>query len=151
MAAVGDDLRADLHQLTMPFTPSVERSSHNSPLIKSRTSRLDTLCCVSLSLSNAPQYVEVRKQRRDFVNGLIRSEAVGVESDRRPGSMSGLSRPGPDSAFAPICTITASLRRRGTARAQVRHHFNQERHLVTRSVYKQRRSAALTEWLALAA
>ena len=31
------------------------------------------------------------------------------------------------------------------------HHFNQERHLVTRQVYKQRRSAALAEWSALAA
>ena len=34
--------------------------------------------------------------------------------------------------------------------AQVHNHFNQERHLVTRQVYKQRRSAALTEWRALA-
>ena len=33
----------------------------------------------------------------------------------------------------------------------VHHHFNQERHLVTRSVYKQRRSAASEEWRALAA
>ena len=31
------------------------------------------------------------------------------------------------------------------------NHFNQERHLVTRQVYKQRRSAALAEWSALAA
>jgi putative transposase len=29
---------------------------------------------------------------------------------------------------------------------QVHNHFNQERHLVTREVYKQRRSAALAEW-----
>ena len=35
--------------------------------------------------------------------------------------------------------------------AQVHNHFNQERHLVTRQVYKQRRSAALAEWRALAA
>ena len=34
--------------------------------------------------------------------------------------------------------------------AQVYNHFNQERHLVTRQVYKQRRSIALTEWRALA-
>jgi len=34
---------------------------------------------------------------------------------------------------------------------QVHNHFNQERDLVTRSVYKQRRSAALAEWRALAA
>jgi putative transposase len=35
--------------------------------------------------------------------------------------------------------------------AQVHNHFNQERHLVTREVYKQRRSAALVEWRALIA
>ena len=35
--------------------------------------------------------------------------------------------------------------------AQVHNHFNQERHLVTRQVYKQRRLAALEEWRALAA
>jgi len=35
--------------------------------------------------------------------------------------------------------------------AQVHNHYNQERHLVTREVYKQRRSAALAEWRALAA
>ena len=35
--------------------------------------------------------------------------------------------------------------------AQVHNHFNQERHLVTWQVYKQRRSTALAEWRALAA
>ena len=35
--------------------------------------------------------------------------------------------------------------------AQVHNHFNQERHLVRREVYKQRRSAALAEWRAIAA
>ena len=35
--------------------------------------------------------------------------------------------------------------------AQVHNHFNQERHLVPREVYKQRRSAALAEWRAIAA
>jgi putative transposase len=35
--------------------------------------------------------------------------------------------------------------------AQVHNHFNQERHLVGREIYKQRRSAALGEWRALIA
>ena len=35
--------------------------------------------------------------------------------------------------------------------AQVHNHFNHERHLITRQVYKQRRSATLAEWRALAA
>jgi putative transposase len=35
--------------------------------------------------------------------------------------------------------------------AQVHNHFDQERHLVTRRVYKRRRLAALADWRALVA
>jgi putative transposase len=34
----------------------------------------------------------------------------------------------------------------GSVHAQVHNHFNQERHLVDRQTYRQRRSAALAEW-----
>ena len=44
-----------------------------------------------------------------------------------------------------------TLQKFSSVHAQVHNQFNQERHLVTRQVYKQRRSAALAEWLALAA
>jgi putative transposase len=44
-----------------------------------------------------------------------------------------------------------TLQKFSSVHAQVYNHFNQERHLVTRSVYKQRRSAALAKWRALAA
>jgi putative transposase len=44
-----------------------------------------------------------------------------------------------------------TLQKFSSIHAQVRNHFNQERHLVTRKVYKQRRSAALEEWRALMA
>jgi putative transposase len=44
-----------------------------------------------------------------------------------------------------------TLQKFSSVHAQVQNHFNQERHLVTRQVYKQRRSIALTEWRALAA
>src|SRR5208282_5659187 len=44
-----------------------------------------------------------------------------------------------------------TLQKFSSVQAQVHNHFNQERHLVTRQVYKQRRSAALAEWRALAA
>src|SRR5215471_2053555 len=44
-----------------------------------------------------------------------------------------------------------TLQKFGSVHAQVHNHFNQERHLVTRQVYKQRRSAALTEWRSVAA
>jgi putative transposase len=44
-----------------------------------------------------------------------------------------------------------TLQKFSSVHAQVHNHFNQERHLVTRHVYKQRRSAALAEWCALAA
>jgi putative transposase len=42
-----------------------------------------------------------------------------------------------------------TLQKFGSVHAQVHNHFNQERHLVARQVYKQRRSAALAEWRAL--
>ena len=44
-----------------------------------------------------------------------------------------------------------TLQKFSSVYAQVQNHFNQERHLVTRQVYKQRRTAALEEWRALAA
>jgi putative transposase len=44
-----------------------------------------------------------------------------------------------------------TLQKFSSVHAQVHNQFNQERHLVTRRVYKQRRSAALAEWRALAA
>ena len=46
---------------------------------------------------------------------------------------------------------TKTLQKFSSIHAQVHNHFNQERHLITRQVYKQRRSAALAEWRALAA
>ena len=49
------------------------------------------------------------------------------------------------------CRSVKTLQKFSSVHAQVRNHFNQERHLVTRQVYKQRRSAALAEWRALAA
>ena len=44
-----------------------------------------------------------------------------------------------------------TLQKFSSVHAQVQNHFNQERHLITRRVYKQRRSIALAEWRALAA
>ena len=44
-----------------------------------------------------------------------------------------------------------TLQKFSSVHAQVHNQFNQERHLVTRKIYKQRRSAALAEWRALAA
>ena len=44
-----------------------------------------------------------------------------------------------------------TLQKFGSVHASVHNHFNQERHLVDREIYKERRSAALAEWRALAA
>jgi putative transposase len=44
-----------------------------------------------------------------------------------------------------------TLQKFSSVHAQVHNHFNQERHLVTRQVYKQRRSAALAERRSFAA
>jgi putative transposase len=44
-----------------------------------------------------------------------------------------------------------TLQQFSSVHARVHNHFNQERHLVTRQVFKQRRLAALIEWRALPA
>ena len=44
-----------------------------------------------------------------------------------------------------------TLQKFSSVHAQVHNHFNQERHLISREVYKQKRSAAWAEWRALAA
>jgi putative transposase len=44
-----------------------------------------------------------------------------------------------------------TLQKFSSVHTQVRNHFNQAHHLVIRHLYKQRRSAALAEWRALAA
>jgi putative transposase len=44
-----------------------------------------------------------------------------------------------------------TLQKFNSVHAQVHNQFHQERHLVARQVYKERRSAALAEWRALAA
>ena len=44
-----------------------------------------------------------------------------------------------------------TLQKFSSVHAQVQNHFDQERHLITRQVYKQRRSIALAEWRALPA
>ena len=43
-----------------------------------------------------------------------------------------------------------TLQKFSSVHAQVQNHFNQERHLITREIYKQRRSAALAECRGLA-
>jgi putative transposase len=46
---------------------------------------------------------------------------------------------------------TKTLQKFCSVHARVHNHFNQERHLVTGRIYKQRRTAALAEWRALTA
>ena len=42
-----------------------------------------------------------------------------------------------------------TLQKFSSVHASVHNHFNQERHLVNRDIYKARRSAALAEWQAV--
>jgi len=44
-----------------------------------------------------------------------------------------------------------SLRNVEDLHGQVHNHFNQERHLISREQYRERRSAALAEWRAVMA
>ncbi len=43
----------------------------------------------------------------------------------------------------------SSLQKFASVHADVHNHFNQERHLIDRQTYKERRSAALAEWQSL--
>ena len=42
-----------------------------------------------------------------------------------------------------------TLQKFSSVHAQVHNHFNQERHLISRDLYRERRSAALAEWRAV--
>ena len=42
-----------------------------------------------------------------------------------------------------------TLQKFSSVHASVHNHFSQERHLVSREIYKERRSAALAEWRAV--
>jgi putative transposase len=42
-----------------------------------------------------------------------------------------------------------TLQKFSSVHAQVHNHFSQERHLVSRDIYRARRSAALAEWRAV--
>jgi putative transposase len=44
-----------------------------------------------------------------------------------------------------------TLQKFSSVHASVHNHLSQERHLVSREIYKQRRSAALAEWRAVMA
>ena len=44
-----------------------------------------------------------------------------------------------------------TLQKFSSVHASVHNHFNQERHRISRDLYRERRSAALAEWRALAA
>jgi len=44
-----------------------------------------------------------------------------------------------------------TLQKFTSVHASVHNHFNQERHLVSREIYRERRSAALAEWRAVMA
>jgi putative transposase len=43
-----------------------------------------------------------------------------------------------------------SLQKFASALGSIHNHFNQERHLIDRQTYRERRSAALAEWQVLA-
>jgi hypothetical protein len=66
---------------------------------------------------------------------VIRREQLIVLAETLPPRVVGM-----EPCFGP-----KTLEKFGSTRAQVHNDSNQERHLITRRVYKQRRSAALTE------
>jgi putative transposase len=57
-----------------------------------------------------------------------------------------MRRGGTVRAHAPTGKEASCLQKFASVHANVHNHFNTERHLVDRSTFKTRRSAALAEW-----
>ena len=74
-------------------------------------------------------------------------EAAGQSVSTRHASNSRLQREPAMQRFRSIKT----LQKFSSIHPDVHDHFNQERHLVSRRIYKQRRAIALAEWLGVAA
>ncbi len=55
-----------------------------------------------------------------------------------------------EAAMAKFRDMT-TLQKFAAAHASIHNHFNQDRHLISREIFKQNRSAALAEWRQLAA
>ncbi len=101
--------------------------------------------------------------RRSFVTDGLRAysaamNAIGVAADRH--EVGGRLNNRAENSHQPFrrrepamqrFRSPKTLQKYSSVHAQAHNQFNQERHLVTRQVYKQRRSAALAEWRALAA
>src|SRR6185437_5220143 len=90
-------------------------------------------------LGNSARYQRAsRTARKSFASFLAKSPEYEEPFRRRERAMQ---------RFRSLKT----LQKFSSVHAEVHNQFNQERHLVTRQVYKQRRSAAVAEWRALAA
>jgi putative transposase len=95
------------------------------------------------------------RPRIGVTDGLCSSRVDERDRQRRsPGGWSSPQQSGGKlaSSFSTARTNYAAvpkheeLQKCSSIRAQVHNHFNQERHLVTRADYKERRSVALAEW-----
>ena len=93
----------------------------------------DRLCCYSAAMK------EIGNADRQEVGRRLNNRAENSHQPfrRREGAMQRFRS-------------TKTLQKFSSVHAQVHNNFNQERHLISREVYKQRRLAALTEWRALA-
>ena len=87
---------------------------------------------------------QIYKQRRSAT--LAEWRHCGVDRHLKEGACPTRRR-----TAVTLTNAMKTLQKFSSVHTQVHNQFNQERHLVTRQVYKQRRSIALTEWRALAA
>jgi hypothetical protein len=88
-----------------------------------------------------------------WINRDQRQNAVLRISGAASTSMSGTALPAMNWSMMSFILLRfrrmASLQKFASVHANVHNHFNSERHLVDRSTFKQRRSAALAEWQSL--
>jgi DDE superfamily endonuclease len=106
--------------------------------------------CDLVALSEgSPELVAIGEMKQSFTLELVFRHELGPRlNNRAENSHQPFRRR--ERAMQRFRSIR-TLQKFGSVHTQVHNHFNQERHLVTRRVYKQRRTAALAEWRALAA
>ena len=92
---------------------------------------------------------DIRKKRiRAEIGNLTRREVGQWENNRAENSHQPFRR---REAAVLKFRSTKTLQKFVAVHGQIHNHFNSERHLINREIYKQRRSAALAEWRTVAA
>lgn len=110
--------------------------------------------CIRLPFSFAPKLFQITSVG-DHV--LVASDRVVPKLIEHPTLFQPSMPPQPDETTVPVVVDTQgsstlkTLQKFAAAHASIHNHFNNDRHLNRRNIFKQNRAAALAEWRQLAA